>query len=1152
MLSHKLNHSVILLGALLLAAPAASNAQYAINLFAGGGPNGLSAITSSIGYPGGVAQDASGNTYIADSYSNRVFKVDASGTLTVFAGNGLGIGGEDGYSGDGGPATSAELSRPEGVAVDAAGDVFIADTDNSVIRCVVGSLKGCFGSALAAGDITTVAGIYYPTTDTCNYSGDGSLATSAYLCQPGGVFVDGSGNIFIADTENSVVREVLAANNNIQTVAGSGLPCGAVSPCGDGAAATSAELDLPGGVFVDGAGDIFIADTYDSVIREVAAATGNIQTVAGTYYTYIQNGDVCEYTGDGALATLAGICQPSGVSVDSAGDIFIADSLNSAIRCVVGSAGGCFGSAYAVGDITTVAGNYAMGAGYSGDGGPATSAQLNDPNGLLLDGSGDILIADTENSLIRCVVGSSGGCSGSTLAVGDITSLTGNHTVAYSGDGNLATVAELYADGGVFADGSGNVFIADSYNCVIREVLAATGYIQTVAGNGTCGYAGDGAAATSAELNYPGGVFVDSLGDIFIADTLNSLVREVVAATGYIQTVAGDPALVAGYSGDNGPATSAQLYEPYGVFVDSSGDIFIADTTNSAIRCVVGTALGCFGSTLAVGDITTVAGTPTTPCSANNTFPICGDGGLATSAYLSSPAGVFGDALGDILIADTFDSKIRCVVGSAGGCFGSTLAVGSITTVAGTGSGGYSGDGGLATSGLLDDPYGVFVDSFGNIFIADTDNSVVREVVAVTGNIQTIAGNGTEGYAGDGGTATSAELDHPLGIAGGLSGSLFIADTENSRVRELSSTVNEASVPSSATVPAGASQQFATTVTGASDTSVTWQVNGVTGGNAATVGAISPLGSYQAPAAVPSPATVTVTAVANANGVNRASATVNIISGSGTAVTVSTSPTVTEVYTGTTQTFAANVTGITNTAVNWQVDGVTSGNSTVGTISATGTYSAPTAVPTPATVMIGAVSQAMSNVSAVYPIVLANAPTASQPASQTINAGGTATYDISLNPNTGDPEHPITLACLNSSLPLNATCTFSPSTITPALSPVPFTLTVNVPTGSASLEKPNRMWLAPQLFAAFLPIGALLFIGLGKRGSEKRRKRRQWLPFLFLLCVSLGWLIGCGGSSTSPSNPSNPEAGSYSVQVQGTTAAQPNPITITTASLTVQ
>jgi len=1103
--------------ALALGAASSAYAQYAISGFAGGGPNGLAATASSIGYPGGVARDGGGNIYIADSYSNRVLKIDVAGVLTVFAGNAAGVGGAGGYSGDGGPATAAELARPEGVAVDGSGNVFIADSDNSVIRCVVGGAGGCFGSSLPVGNITTVAGIAYPGS-TCNYSGDGGAATSAYLCQPNGVFLDAQGDLFIADTFNSVVREVMA-NGVIKTVAGNGIPCGAVAPCGDGGAAINAQLDLPGGVAVDGSGNVFIADTYDAVIREVAAATGNIQTVAGIYYSFLGAGDVCLYAGDGGPATSAGLCQPGGVSVDGSGNLFIADSYNHVIREVTVSDG----------NIATVAGT-GQTSGYTGDGGAATAAELSYPNGVLVN-SGDYYIADTNNYAIREV------------ASGTIQTIAGNKTLAYSGDGAQATVASLNVPGAGFVDAAGNVFIADTYNCVIREVPAAGGNIQTVVGNGSCGYSGDGAAATAAELNYPSGLFVDGAGNIFIADTFNSAVREVVAATGFIQTVAGVG--TAGYSGDGGAATAAQLANPAGVFVNAAGDVFIADTTNHVVRCVVGTAGGCFGSALAVGSIMTVAGTAATPCA--SAASACGDGAAATSAQLSFPGGVFGDAAGNLFVADTSDSKIREVV----------AATGNIQTVAGTGATGYAGDGGAATSAQLFYPGGLFVDSLGNIFIADTYNSVVREVVAVSGIIQTAAGNGTQGYAGDGEAGNVAELNHPLGVAAGPAGTVFVADSENSRVRKLTSTVSVAVIPTSATLPMGGSQQFAANVSGATDTSVTWQVNGLTGGDA-NVGTISALGSYTAPAAIPS-GTVTVTAVANANGVATASAPVTIVDGSTTiTLTLSTSPTVSEVYTGASQTFSANVTGTTNTAVNWLVNGVAGGNATVGTILA-GVYTAPATVPAPALVVIGAQSQADTNVTASYPITIVTAPAASAPAPQTISAGGTAQYSMSLKANTGNPKQPITLSCLQSSLPAGAVCTFSPAKITPATAAVAFSLSISVPGAYARSaiiprsRKNGETWGIPLLLdvrlgwgllATFVPLSVWVLLGTGGQ------KRLRVLPMFAVLC-GLAVMVGCGGSNGSGGGSgSNPKT--YSVQVQGATAAQPNPVTLATVSLTVQ
>jgi len=1109
--------------AVALGAPQGSFSQYSISTVAGGGPNNLPALQSGIGYPASVARDAAGDTYIADAYSSQIFEVSAAGTLTVIAGNGT-----LGYSGDGGPATSAALNGPESVALDSLGNIFIADTNNSVIRVVNTQTAAITvaGVVIQPGTIQTVAG-----SGTAGYSGDGNAAIGAQLDDPFGVFVDSHGNIFIADTDNSAIREVVASTGNIQTVAGTGTACANQSSfCGDGGPATGAQLDLPQGVFVDPLGNIFIADTFDSVVREVTAANGNIQTVAGTYYTFA---DTCFFSGDGNLATGAQLCLPDGVFLDGTGNIFIADTGNSVIREVT----------VANGNIQTVAGNNT--AGYSGNGGSAILAELNNPAGVFVDSAENIFIADTDNFAIREVT------------AGTIQALAGNITLAWSGDGGPATGAALNIPGGVFVDALGDLFIADTYNSAIREVAVASGNIQTVAGDGvSCAIptaaCGDTGLAANAQLNYPGSVFVDGSGNIFIADTEDSVIREIVAATGDIQTVAGTPGVACTAAdpgcGDGGPATSAELSSPYGVLLDGSGNIYIADTGNSEVRVVnTGAApITIAGVIIQPGAIQTVAGNGT---ACTDPSSGCGDSGPAISAELNSPAAISLDGAGDIFIADTFNNAIREV----------PLATGVIQTVAGTlGTRGYSGDNGPATSALLDTPYGVFVDSFGNIFVADTDNSVIREVVAVNNNtIQTIAGNATYGFSGDDGSATSAELAHPLGITGSVvgssSGGVFIADSENSRVRQLLSTVTVALVPTSTTVPLGGPQQFAATVSGASNPAVTWQVNNVTGGNA-TVGTISSGGLYQAPAAVPTSPAVTVTAISNANGSTFGSASVTIAASGTPTVSVTSTPSgVTNVYTGAAQTFNASVTGETNTAVNWEVAGVAGGNSTVGTISSAGVYTGPAAVPSPALVIITAVSQASASVSGSYPITIVTAPAAPAPAPQTISPGSAASYSLSLNAHTGNPSQPITLSCLQSSLPVGATCAFSPATITPGPAAVPFSLKVNVPAGEAALQKPAGEWLASQMYFAVMPLaGILLMSGVmsGMMSGKQRRRSRRWL-WLLSLCVVLVALNACGGSSTSTTG-KNPELGSYTVRVLGTTAAQPTPTPITTASLTVQ
>jgi len=790
--------------------------QHTITTVAGGIPNNITALQVGVGTPARVFKDSAGNLYISTMvvgdeglYGNVVYKVDPSGQLTTVAGNGT-----EGFSGDGGPATNAALSGPQGVYIDSAGNIFIADSLNDRIREV----------DAATGIIHTVAG-----NGNFGFSGDGGPATSAELHSPSGVFGDSAGNIFIADSGNERIREVVAATGIIHTVAGNGN----FGFSGDGGPAPDAELVTPSGVFVDISGNIFIADTGNARIREVVAATGIIQTVAGNG----TNGG----GGDGGPATSAQLNGPFDVAVDGSGNVFIADSGNQRIREVVASTG----------TIQTVAGNGAQG--FSGDGGPATSASLRNPFGLSVDGSGNIFIADRDNNRIRKVV----------AATGNIQTVAGNGTFGYSGDGGPATSATINVPSDVYADSAGNLFVADSFNNRIRKVVAATGDIQTVAGNGIADFSGDGGLAASAALHSPEGVFVDGAGNIFIADHSNGRIREVVAATGNIQTVAGNGTF--NFSGDGGPATSAGLVQSNGVFVDSSANIFLPD--NSRIREVVGTT----------GIIQTVAG--------NGTYGSSGDGGPATSAELYLPLGVYVDGFGNIFIADSNNSRIREVV----------AATGTIRTVAGNGTSGFSGDGGPATGAQLAGPKGVYVDSAGNLFIADTYNSRIREVEASTGIIRTVAGNGAFGFSGDGGPATSAELDLLVGFSNGITGdrqgNLFIAEESNSRIRRISGLAAVVGIsvgPSTATVSPSATQQFNANVTNAINTAVTWSLSG-TGCTGNGCGTISPQGLYTAPSATGSPLTVTVTATSVADNSKSATAMVTVPAKQASTVAVSSS-----------------------------------------------------------------------------------------------------------------------------------------------------------------------------------------------------------------------------------------------------------------------
>ncbi|MEI6206532.1 MAG: FG-GAP-like repeat-containing protein [Desulfuromonadales bacterium] len=346
---------------------------------------------------------------------------------------------------------------------------------------------------------------------------------------------------------------------------------------------------------------------------------------------------------------------------------------------------------------------------------------------------------------------------------GIISTLAGNgtyyavgNTYYYSpGDGGPATSASLYTPWGVALDSSGNIYIADRDYHRVRKVAAGTGIITTVAGNGSSYYSGDNVAATSASLFNPTGVAVDKFGKLYIADSGNHRIRKV--DNGIITTVAGytDSGVSLGFAGDGGPATSASLFTPIGVTVDKDGNLFIADSSNNRIRKVAA------GS----GIISTVAGG----------YPgFSGDGGPASLATLNYPTGVTLDSAGNLYIADMTNGRVRRI----------DAVSGVITTVAGGGTSYYSGDNVAATSVSLY-PTGIAVDSSGNIYIADQNSNRIRKVAAASGIITTVAGNGLPYFTGDNVPATSTSIYGPSGVTIDSSGNLYIADTNNNRVRKV-------------------------------------------------------------------------------------------------------------------------------------------------------------------------------------------------------------------------------------------------------------------------------------------------------------------------------------------------------------------------------
>jgi len=531
------------------------------------------------------------------------------------------------------------------------------------------------------------------------------------------------------------------------------------------------------------------------------------------------------FSGDGGPATAAKLNQPGGMAFDSAGNLYIADTLNNRVRVIAPN-----------GVINTFAGNGGTGVpGFWGDGGAATDALIHAPVAIGVDGNNNVYIVTSADNTIRKVdtngiisifagegyrgyygdvntsksivgnanvagitapqdiwinkdgtvlIADTGNAAIRKVATdGTITTISGTGaTAAISQGDGTATTLSMISPFGVTADGSGNIYVAEYGTNRIRKI-DTSGNITTAIGDGNQGFAGDGGPANKVEMSGPTGVGVDGSGNVYFVDSRNNRIRKL--AGGNVTTVAGNGLL--SYSGDGGPATKAQLNAPQGVAVDAAGNIYVADTANNVVR-KIGTN----------GNITNFAG--------NASAGSGGDGSAATAAQLNGPQGLAVDSAANVFIADTLNNKIRKVAASgtistfgSSGSFNEPVGVavdaagnvyvaefggnrvrkisadgGTVTTIAGNGNQGYSGDNGAASSALLNGPQGVAVDGAGNIYIADSRNNAVREVTGST--IRTIAGNGLGGFDADNVPATSTPVGNPVAVAVDSAGNLYVAD----------------------------------------------------------------------------------------------------------------------------------------------------------------------------------------------------------------------------------------------------------------------------------------------------------------------------------------------------------------------------------------
>jgi len=875
--------------------------------------------------PRGVAVDTSGNIYVSDTENHTIRKITAAGVVSTFAGTAESDGSANGTG------SAARFAYPAGVAVDGAGNVYVADTDNNTIRKIT-----------SGGLVTTFAGSPGTSGST------NGLGAAARFSGPVDVAVDSAGNVYVADNYNHLIRKI-TSQGTVTTLAGAAGLSGSDSGTG-----TAARFSNPKSVAVDTAGNVFVADGDNHTVRKIAIS-GLVTTVAGVA------GSSGAVNGTGGVARFN---VPFGISVDSAGSVYVADQLNGTIRR--GAAG-----APVLRSASTASGQVGEPFAYAAIFPGAMTISASDlPNGLTFDPNGAVISGtpvsagsfpitlDASNSVgsLRATLTLTVAGRPADATTYTFTTLAGLAGIANSTDGT-GNAARFDTPTALAADSAGNLYVADQGSHTIRKITSA-GVVSTLAGS--AGQAGSAnGTGSAARFNYPAGVAVDTVGNIYVSDTENHTIRKITSG-GVVSTLAG----TAGASGStNSTGAAARFNSPTGLAVDAVGNIYVADSVNNSVRVITPS-----------GVVTTLAGETGPPGSADGT------GG---AARFNAPFGIAVDPISkDVFVADTGNHTIR------------RIALGGIvTTLAGT-AGSPGAAAGTGSAARFNSPYGVAVHRSGGLLVADSNNHTIR---MITGGVVTTLGGaaGSPGAADAIGSATRFRL--PRGIATDQAGNLYVADFENSTIRKgVPSTVSPTFTvqPVAQTVTVGTGVTFSVTATGTPTPTLQWRKDGV-----AIAGATASSLTLNAVSAS-SAGSYSVVATNSAGTVTSTAAVLTVTGPSTVAPSISLQPQSQVVAAGNSVTFTITANGTPTPTYQWRKDGNAISGATANSLVLSATTSSDTASYTVVvTNSAGTVTSTAAVLTVTGPSTVA--PSISlQPQSQVVAAGNSVTFTVTA---TGTP-----------------------------------------------------------------------------------------------------------------------------------------------------